>query len=255
METIVASVCGPGRCRPGPNDGVCACALAFSTLLSSQGADAHHPRPLSLIWGNPANLPAEPGLVNRVRKTYLAWSRVVHRAYPHLGIPVPRNARLREGGGPLETPACRQVMSTGARRKTRQQRGSSQIACRTVRACPARGARYTGPHRAMAGQGVAIAASSAPRPPAGRPQAAVAADMIAPGTGYRGRFVTESDTRKRPARQWAPTPKPNSPRPASMPRPAVRAVHGAAGGMRPAGAAARVSRARPRPRRPCACRA
>src|SRR6266581_6433048 len=38
----------PGRHRPGPLDGVCACALAFSTLLSSQGADAHHRRLFSL---------------------------------------------------------------------------------------------------------------------------------------------------------------------------------------------------------------
>ena len=33
------------RCRPDPTDGgFSACALAFSTLLSSQGADAHHRR-------------------------------------------------------------------------------------------------------------------------------------------------------------------------------------------------------------------
>ena len=33
-------------------------ALAFSTLLSSQGADAHHQESSNSIRGNPANLPA-----------------------------------------------------------------------------------------------------------------------------------------------------------------------------------------------------
>src|SRR5215475_11872388 len=39
-------------------DGICACALAFSTLLSSQGTDAHHQEPHNSIRGNPTNLPA-----------------------------------------------------------------------------------------------------------------------------------------------------------------------------------------------------
>jgi hypothetical protein len=92
------SVCGPDRCRADPYDGVCACALAFSTLLSSQGADAHHPRPLGLIRGNPANLPVLADLVNLVRKTWLAWSRDVHRAYPYFGVSV---SEIRALGGKL----------------------------------------------------------------------------------------------------------------------------------------------------------
>src|ERR1700728_3596608 len=89
IETILAfPSCGPGRYRPDP-DGGCACALAFSTLLSSQGADAHHRRSLDLVRGNPANLPALPGVVNLLPKTCLAWSRVVHRAYPQLATRIP----------------------------------------------------------------------------------------------------------------------------------------------------------------------
>src|SRR5215470_7596871 len=60
---------GSGPLPTGPLDGVCACALAFSTLLSSQGADAHHPRLFSLIRGNPANLPVLPDVVNRLHRT------------------------------------------------------------------------------------------------------------------------------------------------------------------------------------------
>jgi hypothetical protein len=48
---------GTAPCGTGPIDGVCACALAFSTLLSSQGADAHHQETFESVWGNPANLP------------------------------------------------------------------------------------------------------------------------------------------------------------------------------------------------------
>ena len=51
-----------GPCGPGP-DGGCACALAFSTLLSSQGADAHHRSALAGFRGNPSNLPASSGPV------------------------------------------------------------------------------------------------------------------------------------------------------------------------------------------------
>jgi hypothetical protein len=40
-----------------PLTGIVLNALAFSTLLSSQGTDAHRLRTLILFWGNPANLP------------------------------------------------------------------------------------------------------------------------------------------------------------------------------------------------------
>ena len=53
--------------RACPTDGVCALyALAFSTLLSSQGADAHLRRTLILLQGNHLNLPGEVPLVNSV---------------------------------------------------------------------------------------------------------------------------------------------------------------------------------------------
>jgi hypothetical protein len=89
---------------PADPDGGYACALAFSTLLSSQGADAHHPRPLGLIRGNPANLPVLWDLVNRVCGTWLTWLHDVLRAYPHLTAPVPRGRDRWEGYcWPLET--------------------------------------------------------------------------------------------------------------------------------------------------------
>ena len=46
-----------------PIDGVCACALAFGTLLSSQVTDAHLQRTLVLLGGNPTNLPDDLGEV------------------------------------------------------------------------------------------------------------------------------------------------------------------------------------------------
>jgi hypothetical protein len=101
METILASVCGPARCRTDPMTGLCACALAFSTLLSSQGADAHRPRPLSLIWGNPANLPVLSDLVKPLRKTRFARLRSVYRAYPHFSDPESRIAHWEGGCSPL----------------------------------------------------------------------------------------------------------------------------------------------------------
>src|SRR5215510_503570 len=55
-----------GRERPGPRRRGKACALAFSTLLSSQGADAHHQEPHNSIRGNPANLPASHNKVKAV---------------------------------------------------------------------------------------------------------------------------------------------------------------------------------------------
>src|ERR1022692_4124090 len=49
-----------------PLTGVFACALAFRTLFSSQGADANHPRLFNLFRGNPTNLPEQPEVVNQV---------------------------------------------------------------------------------------------------------------------------------------------------------------------------------------------
>src|SRR5487761_1096188 len=52
-----------------PIDGVSACALAFGTLLSSQGADAHLRKTLILLGGNPTNLPPVPGPVCSADRT------------------------------------------------------------------------------------------------------------------------------------------------------------------------------------------
>jgi hypothetical protein len=45
-------------------------ALAFSTLLSSQGADAHLRRTFVRVWGNLCNLPDRILSVNQVRKNF-----------------------------------------------------------------------------------------------------------------------------------------------------------------------------------------
>ena len=88
---------GPDHSRP-TLDGGCACALAFSTLLSSQGADAHHPRPLGLIRGNPANLPVLPDVVKRLREACLrAYPR---RANPVTGFSLAGRVLLRPWGPP-----------------------------------------------------------------------------------------------------------------------------------------------------------
>jgi hypothetical protein len=50
-------------------------ALAFSTLLSSQGADAHLQRTLIRIQGNYPNLPGEAPFVNSVRQNFAnSWT-------------------------------------------------------------------------------------------------------------------------------------------------------------------------------------
>ena len=57
-DDLAYTVQDPDRTVRVPHDGVCANALAFSTLLSSQGADANRPELLNSVRGNPANLPA-----------------------------------------------------------------------------------------------------------------------------------------------------------------------------------------------------
>ena len=65
-----------------PYDGVCACALAFSTLLSSQGADAHRLEPCNSIRGNPANLPASHKTVKAVSRFRFACLLRVNQLKP-----------------------------------------------------------------------------------------------------------------------------------------------------------------------------
>jgi hypothetical protein len=64
-----------------PTDGVCASsALAFSTLLSSQGADAHLRRTLIRLQGNLLNLPGKVPFVNSVRQNFAnSWTCLASR--------------------------------------------------------------------------------------------------------------------------------------------------------------------------------
>ena len=73
---------GPHLAVQIPYDGVCACALAFSTLLSSQGADAHRLEPCNSIRGNPANLPASHKTVKAVSRFRFACLLRVNQLNP-----------------------------------------------------------------------------------------------------------------------------------------------------------------------------
>ena len=111
---------------PAP-DGVCACALAFSTLLSSQGADAHHRR---LLGSSGATLLTyRPALS---LSTQFAGLGVVHYSLYNQHTRV-RASRCRDAlawgrlAGPWSLGALRRPVAPGARRNIRQQKGSSQI--------------------------------------------------------------------------------------------------------------------------------
>ena len=120
------------RYRPAPLTGFCACALAFSTLLSSQGADAHHRSALAGFRGNPSNLPAS----SRPVKSRAAGSSIACQLAASLSLPavrdhpfpgsVPQAVLLAsgwsEGAGP---PAAFRVPR--GRRNIRQQSGFRQI--------------------------------------------------------------------------------------------------------------------------------
>ena len=56
-----------------PFDGVVLNALAFSTLLSSQVSDAHHPGAFALFRGNPSNLPVGLDRVKSLDRTFSVW--------------------------------------------------------------------------------------------------------------------------------------------------------------------------------------
>jgi hypothetical protein len=129
IKAILASVSEVlGRYRPAPTDGVCACALAFSTLLSSQGADAHHRSALAGFRGNPTNLPASSGPVK---------SR-----YPGFGLAcqlAPASAYLRFGTtrsrAPSRKPSCSLLagpLLAGPREPARQRRSVSLGAGETL---------------------------------------------------------------------------------------------------------------------------
>ena len=99
--------------RPSP-DGGCACALAFSTLLSSQGADAHRPRPSGSYPGQPYKLTRTHG---RCQATSWNLARFVTRcasSIPSPHRPVTGKGLLGRGLAlSLETAARRRVASPG----------------------------------------------------------------------------------------------------------------------------------------------
>jgi hypothetical protein len=78
-----------------PTDGVVLCALAFSTLLSSQGAGAHLRRALTRLQGNRLNLPDSETFVNSVRQNFAnSWPCLALQ-----GSPSRRPARTARGLG------------------------------------------------------------------------------------------------------------------------------------------------------------
>jgi hypothetical protein len=107
--------------------GFCACALAFSTLLSSQGADAHHPR----LWTSSGATLLTYRASQRL-SSQLAESDVpVYSLYiQHTRTRTPRCWERSHWEGDL--PGRRSRPPRGepllqARRNSRQQKGSSQI--------------------------------------------------------------------------------------------------------------------------------
>jgi hypothetical protein len=106
-----------------PTDGVCACALAFSTLLSSQGADAHHRSALAGFRGNPSNLPASSGPVKSCAEDFdLACQLAPASAYLRFGT-----TRYR---APSRKPSC--SLFAGPRGSARQRRSVSLGAGETL---------------------------------------------------------------------------------------------------------------------------
>ncbi len=107
--------------------GVCACALAFSTLLSSQGADAHHPATLVVVWGNPQNLPASRLAVKLVSlaKTNRGLA-VISPSIPRLRVSRGRAFPRRSADAP-RPPAHSAPQSRGAGRNIRHDCRTRQI--------------------------------------------------------------------------------------------------------------------------------
>jgi hypothetical protein len=93
-----------------PLTGCAFCALAFSTLLSSQGADAHRHKAFAWIGGNPLTLPALSPPVKRFHPAVTARESVLchqHTPYTHPPQAV-CDAELRQlSPGPGHLPASR----------------------------------------------------------------------------------------------------------------------------------------------------
>jgi hypothetical protein len=100
------SVGAVSQLAQGPMTGMCIYALAFSTLLSSQGADAHQLEALRLfIGGNPTNLPYRASRVNLAgdldRSRALAGSSLLPTSAPGPHLPTPgADAALPPRAGP-----------------------------------------------------------------------------------------------------------------------------------------------------------
>src|SRR5215467_15747778 len=87
------------RSRPLPAEspltGFVHYALAFSTLLSSQGADAHRHKAFAWIGGNLLIIPASSRAVKRLHSTLTASQPHVLPAYPAADRPDARTAHLQ----------------------------------------------------------------------------------------------------------------------------------------------------------------
>src|SRR5690242_5512854 len=83
--------------------GLCAYALAFSTLLSSQGADAHRHKAFAWIGGNPPSLPASSRAVKRFRKT-LTTTQPLCTSQPTLPLTVRCTDSGQQRGFPCWAP-------------------------------------------------------------------------------------------------------------------------------------------------------
>jgi len=128
---------------PAPTDGVCAYALAFSTLLSSQGADAHRHKAFAWFGGNPHILPASSGAVKRVHLMLTISQLITSPAYPATDRPGGRTAYWRESFrlSPEHRPPSGAPLVLGAGRNIRHTSDPRQI----ERARSARHRRRIGP--------------------------------------------------------------------------------------------------------------
>ena len=117
-ETILAFRSGPRAVTdPAPMTGLCAFALAFSTLLSSQGADAHRHKAFAWFGGNPLILPASSSAVKRFYSILTASQPQVLPAYPAADRPDVRTANSGEvflaGPGTSRLPAFGSCLGAG----------------------------------------------------------------------------------------------------------------------------------------------
>jgi len=122
------------RRKPSHRRGYVLNALAFSTLLSSQGADAHLQRTLVRLQGNYSNLPDGFPVVNQVPKNFSSQVGVpsAQRRTTRQASVVMRSPSVRTLWGFPWGPVCRLAFRSPAGKKnSRDGRGPRQI----VRRC------------------------------------------------------------------------------------------------------------------------